>query len=99
MAAYSFAIDGFTVVTTDYAGLGVQAPGQAFKHQNGPSGAKDVAYAIEAARKAFPEQLKSDGPFIATGHSEGGQVAYVFAERQAHTPVPGYLGDTVVSGP
>ncbi|KAF2671295.1 alpha/beta-hydrolase [Microthyrium microscopicum] len=102
MTSYTIATEGFVVVATDYAGLGVNtAPNGESSHLwlAGPVGANDVAYAIEAVRKAFPDQLDADGPFVTMGHSQGGNVAYAFAERQAKTPVPGYRGTVAISPP
>jgi pimeloyl-ACP methyl ester carboxylesterase len=102
MTSYSLALEGFAVVATDYAGLGVTTrPDGEQSHEwlAGPSGANDVAYAIKAARRAFPDQLDKDGPFIAMGHSQGGNVAWSFAERQVKSPVPGYRGTISISPP
>ncbi|KAL2822630.1 hypothetical protein BJX63DRAFT_427190 [Aspergillus granulosus] len=57
-----------------------------------PAGANDVAYAIDASHKAFPQNLEADGPFVAMGHSQGGGVAWSFAERQGVHPQKGYRG-------
>jgi len=102
MTSYSLALEGFAIVATDYAGLGVTtSPDGEQTHEwlAGPSGANDVAYAIEAARSAFPAQLDKDGPFVAMGHSQGGNVAWSFAERQVKSPVPGYRGTISMSPP
>jgi pimeloyl-ACP methyl ester carboxylesterase len=102
MTSYPLALEGFAVVATDYAGLGVTTrPDGEQSHEwlAGPSGANDVAYAIEAVRTAFPDQLDKDGPFIAMGHSQGGNVAWSFAERQVKSPVPGYRGTISISPP
>ncbi|KAK5743817.1 hypothetical protein LTR17_002439 [Elasticomyces elasticus] len=100
MTSYSLALEGFAVVATDYAGLGVTTyPDGESSHEwlAGPAGANDVAYAIEAARKAFPDQLDKEGPFVTMGHSQGGNVAWAFAERQVASPVPGYRGTIAIS--
>ncbi|KAH7305174.1 putative secretory lipase [Rhexocercosporidium sp. MPI-PUGE-AT-0058] len=100
MTSYSLALDGFAIVATDYAGLGVttRSDGEsAHEWQAGPASADDVAYSIEAAKSAFPAQFDKDGPFISMGHSQGGNVAWAFAERQAKTPVAGYLGTISIS--
>ena len=102
MTSYSIAMEGFAVVATDYAGLGVTTlPNGEQSHPwlAGPAGANDVAYAIEAARNAFPAQLNAEGSFVTMGHSQGGNVAWAFAERQAKSPVPGYLGTISISPP
>ncbi|KAF2097667.1 putative secretory lipase [Rhizodiscina lignyota] len=101
MVPYNVALEGFAVIAPDYAGLGVgHLPnGDSIRHEYlaGPAAANDLAYAIEAARKAFPEQLTNDGPFVAMGHSQGGHVAWAFAERQAVLPVAGYRGTISIS--
>ncbi|KAJ0422514.1 Alpha/Beta hydrolase protein [Aspergillus carlsbadensis] len=100
MTAYNLALDGFAVLATDYAGLGVTTlPDGAQSHTwlASPAGANDVAYAIDAARKAFPSTLDADGPFVAMGHSQGGGVSWSFAERQAVHPQAGYRGAISIS--
>lgn len=102
MTSYSLALEGFAVVATDYAGLGVTTlPNGEQSHTwlAAPAAANDVAYAIEAARKAFPQQLEPEGPFVTMGHSQGGNAAWAFAERQAQSPVPGYRGTVAISPP
>lgn len=100
---YNLALEGFAVVAPDWAGLGAaRLPnGDEIHHPwlNGPAAANDLAYSIEAARKAFPHQLPDDRPFVAMGHSQGGNAAYAFAERQAMSPVPGYRGTISISPP
>ena len=63
-------MEGFAVVATDYAGLGVTTlPNGEQSHAwlAGPAGANDVAYAIEAARNAFSvgcrRFIRDHGPF------------------------------------
>ncbi|KAL2848749.1 Alpha/Beta hydrolase protein [Aspergillus pseudodeflectus] len=100
MTPYSLALDGFAVIATDYAGLGVTTlPNGVQSHAwlTSPAGANDVAYAIDAVRKAFPANLDADGPFVAMGHSQGGGVAWSFAERQAAHPQKGYRGTISIS--
>lgn len=100
MTSYSLALEGFAVVATDYAGLGVTTrPNgeQSHEYLAGPAGANDVAYAVDAARNAFPDQFDKDGPFVAMGHSQGGGVAWAFAERQAVSPQAGYRGTVTIS--
>ena len=103
MVPFQLALSGFAVVAPDYAGLGVgQLPnGDRVAHQYNaaPAQANDLAYAIQAARLAFSEQLKKNGPFVAIGHSQGGAAAWAFAERQAVEPVPGYRGTVTISPP
>ncbi|KAF2678352.1 alpha/beta-hydrolase [Lentithecium fluviatile CBS 122367] len=102
MAPYTIALEGFAVVAPDYAGLGVTTkPNGESSHTWGssPAGANDVAYAIDAVRKAFPEYLAADGPFVAMGHSQGGSIMWAFAERQAKAPQAGYRGTITISPP
>jgi pimeloyl-ACP methyl ester carboxylesterase len=102
MTSYTLAMEGFAVVATDYAGLGVTTGlngEQTHAWLSGPVGANDVAYAIDAVRKAFPDQLDADGPFVTMGHSQGGNVAWAFAERQASSPQAGYRGTISISPP
>jgi pimeloyl-ACP methyl ester carboxylesterase len=102
MVPYTIALEGFVVIAPDYAGLGVTTrPNGEASHEwlAGPAGANDVAYAVEAVRMAFPEQLLEDGPFVTLGHSQGGNIAWAFAERQAESPVPGYRGTISISPP
>jgi pimeloyl-ACP methyl ester carboxylesterase len=102
MTSYSLALEGFAVVAPDYAGLGVttRSDGES-THEwlGGPAGANDVAYAIEAVRSAFPAQFDKDGPFVAMGYSQGGNVAWSFAERQVKSPVAGYRSTISIAPP
>lgn len=102
MVPYTIALEGFAVVAPDYAGLGVTTlPNGEASHTwaAAPAHANDVAYAIDAVRKAFPQYLAADGPFVAMGHSQGGAVAWAFAERQVEAPQAGYRGTISISPP
>ncbi|KAF4628537.1 hypothetical protein G7Y89_g9614 [Cudoniella acicularis] len=92
-APFQLALQGYVVVATDYAGLGVSKTdaGKAIVHQYlaCPSHAHDVFYSVEAARSAFPELSAS---FVVLGHSQGAGSAWACAQRQAIEPVEGYLG-------
>lgn len=92
-APFPLAIQGYVVVAPDYAGLGVSktASGKPIIHQlyANEAAANDLFYAVEAAQSAFPKLSKE---FVVVGHSQGGGAAWAAAERQAHTPVQGYLG-------
>lgn len=102
MTSYPLALEGFAVVAPDYAGLGVTTRSDGYQTHEwlaGPAGANDVAYAIEAVRKAFPAQLDKDGLFVTMGHSQGGNAAWSFAERQVKLPVTGYRGTIAISPP
>lgn len=101
ITTFNLAFEGFAVIAPDYAGLGASARPNGDKHPHqylaAPAQANDLAFAVEAVRKAFPERLVKDGPFVAMGHSQGGNTAWAFAERQAKTPVPGYRGTITFS--
>ena len=98
LAPYQLAIQGYVVVGTDYAGLGVH------KHESGepivhqylacPSHANDIVYSVQAARQAFPE-LSQD--FVVVGHSQGGGATWATAQRQVDRPTAGYLGGVAIS--
>ena len=98
MAPYTLALQGYVVVATDYAGLGVgkRPSGEEIIHQfmAHPAAANDVVYAVEAAQSAF-ETLSS--AYVVIGHSEGGGAAWGIAQRQVDKPIPGYLGSIAVS--
>ena len=102
MVPWTIALQGMVVVAPDYAGLGIDqlSSGQKFRHPwtTPPAQANDLGNAIIAARSAFPEYLKTDGPFVAMGHSQGGGTAWGYAVRQAEKPIAGYQG-TVVFDP
>lgn len=52
-----------------------------------------------AARAAFPNVLKSEGPFVAIGHSQGGSATWAFAERQVARLLKGYRGAVAIAPP
>lgn len=95
---FILALQGYAVVATDYAGLGVSkdAHGNAVIHEylTAPAQANDVYYSVIAARKAFPGLSQK---FVAMGHSEGGGAAWSFAEKLAKEPLTGYLGTVALS--
>ena len=97
-APYQIALQGYVVVATDYAGLGVgrYPSGQPIVHEYlaCPSQAKDVVYSVVAARAAFPELSPR---FVVIGQSQGGGAAWSVAQRAASTSIPGYLGAVAVS--
>lgn len=101
IAPWALASQGFAVVAADYAGLGVgkDFDGNDIEHPwgFGPAQANDVAFAVEAARKAFPSTLSEE--FVTIGHSQGGGTAFAFAERQADDgkAVSGYLGTVAIA--
>ena len=98
LAPYQIALQGYVVVATDYAGLGVKkyASGQPIVHEYlaSPSQARDVVHSVTAARAAFPELSAN---FVVIGHSQGGGAAWSVAQRAALTSIPGYLGAIAVS--
>lgn len=101
MVPYLLGNQGMVVVAPDYAGLGVGAFANGTKiHHPGatsPANANDMAFALIAARAAFPQYLKPAGPFVAMGHSQGGRANWGFIERQAVSPVPGYRGAVLIA--
>ena len=96
---FPLALAGFAVVAPDYSGLGVSkfSNGTGIPHAWGsfPARANDMANAILAAQATFPELSKD---FVVMGHSQGGATAWAYAQRQAQTPLKGYLG-TVAMAP
>ena len=76
---FALALQGIAVVAADYAGLGVgkTQDGTTIPHPwiASPAQANDVAYAVTAARSAFPDRLAKDGRFVTMGHSQGGGAA------------------------
>lgn len=98
LAPYQLALQGYVVVATDYAGLGVQtdASGTPIMHEYlaSPSQGSDVIHSINAARTAFPELSKH---FVVIGHSQGGGAAWAVAQKAAAGHIPGYLGAIAIS--
>ena len=84
LAPYQLALQGYVVVATEYAGLGVhQRPsGQPIVHGYlaAPSQANDVIYSVQAARSAFRDLSRE---FVIVGHSQGGGAAWAVAQRKA----------------
>ncbi|EED13091.1 secretory lipase, putative [Talaromyces stipitatus ATCC 10500] len=101
MTPFLLALQGMVVVAPDYAGLGVDTlpNGQKIGHPwlSGPAQANDLANAAIAARKAFPDLLTADGPFVAMGHSQGGGATWAFAEKQVKEPISGYKGTVAIA--
>ena len=99
LAPYQIALQGYVVVGTDYAGLGVHkhpSSGKAIVHEYiaSPAQANDVVHSVTAARAAFPELSTN---FVVIGHSQGGGAAWAVAQKAASTAIPGYLGAVGVS--
>ena len=97
-APYQLALNGYVVVATDYAGLGVgaDANGRSILHEylTAPAQANDVLYSVIAARRAFPE-ISED--FVILGSSQGGSAAWSCAEKLVGDPIPGHLGTITLS--
>jgi pimeloyl-ACP methyl ester carboxylesterase len=97
-APYSLALQGYVVVAADYAGLGVgkDAAGNPIVHPYtvSPSHADDVFYSVQAAQSAFKALSKQ---FVIVGQSQGGGTAWAAAQRQAVSPVQGYLGSVALA--
>jgi pimeloyl-ACP methyl ester carboxylesterase len=87
-----YANAGYTVVATDYAGLGTNFPpaGQDIR-----SNALDVIYSIQAARAALPQL---GGKWVVAGYSQGAQVAVGVAEAAEVKGDSNYLGAVAISG-
>lgn len=98
LAPFPLALHGYVVVAPDYVGLGPAKTddGKDIKHEYpaNHAAANDVVYAVQAAQQAFAN-LSSD--FVVIGHSQGGGAAWGVAERQAVTPIQGFLGAIAVS--
>lgn len=98
LAPYQLALQGYVVVGTDYAGLGIKkhASGEAIVHEylSSPSQAKDVIYSVKAAQAAFPELSKR---FVAIGHSQGGGAVWAIAQIAVTRSISGYLGGVAIS--
>ncbi|KAK3697078.1 hypothetical protein LTR37_017676 [Vermiconidia calcicola] len=101
MVPYLLGNQGMAVVAPDYAGLGVGSSpnGTQIRHPwaTSPANANDMAFALTAARAAFPQYLKPNGLFVALGHSQGGRAAWGFSERQAISPLAGYRGTVLIA--
>lgn len=101
MFPYLLGNQSLAVVAPDYAGLKVSsfANGTKIHHPwvTSPAQANDMAYALSAARAAFPQYLRPEGSFLAMGHSQGGRATWGFAERQAVDPVAGYRGTVLIA--
>jgi len=81
---------GYSVIATDYAGLGVDTGKPVLDMQ---SNALDIMYSIPAARAAAKE---IGSKWIAVGPFQGGSAAVAIAEREGHDA--GYLGSIDTSG-
>ena len=97
-APFQLALEGYVVIATDYAGLGVRkdAAGNFITHEylTAPAQANDVYYAIMAAKATYPELSQE---FILMGHSQGGGAAWATAQKLVSAPIPGHLGTIAVA--
>ena len=100
LAPYQLVLQGYVVVATDYAGMGVGKTnsGATIVHEYlaFPSHANDIVYGVGAAQQAFEELSKC---FVVIGQSQGGGAAWACAQRQATKPINGYLGAIAISPP
>ncbi|KAL9622926.1 MAG: hypothetical protein Q9204_007990, partial [Flavoplaca sp. TL-2023a] len=98
LAPYQLALQGYVVVATDYAGLGVANDrcGEPImdEYLASPSQANDIVHSIKAAQEAFLEISKQ---LVVVGRSQGGGAAWSVAQRQVTRPSPGYLGAIAIS--
>ena len=95
---FQLTLNGYVVVATDYAGLGLgkDALGNPIAHEymTGPAQGNDVIFSVKAAREAFPELTQE---FVIIGDSEGGQAAWAAAERLYNETLPTHLGTIAMS--
>ena len=98
LGPYQLALQGYVVVATDYAGLGLEKDGAGklivHEYLASPSQANDVIHSVKAAQEAFPELSKQ---FVVVGHSQGGGAAWSVAQRKASHSISGYLGAVAIS--
>ena len=94
---FQLALNGYVVVATDYAGLGIGIDGHGkpvvHEYLNGPAQANDIFFSVIAARQAFPTLSKD---FVTLGMSQGGMAVWTFAQKLVEEPLPGYLGTVVL---
>ena len=94
---YQLALNGYVVIATDYAGLGVGEDENArpivHEYLTGPAQANDLFYSIPAAQTAFP-RISND--FVVIGTSQGGAAAWAFAEKLFSESTTGYLGTVIL---
>lgn len=98
IAPFPLALQGYVVLTPDFAGLGVSRKrnNETIDYEifDSPSGANDLFYAVQAAQQAF---LALSSDFVVMVHSFGAGAAWSSAQRQSQQPVDGYLGAVAVS--
>ncbi|KAK0301469.1 hypothetical protein LTS00_000618 [Friedmanniomyces endolithicus] len=90
---FPLALQGYAVVTPDYAGLGV--PDVTSPYFVFPAQSNDLFHAVAAAQSEWPALLSRE--FVVAGQSQGGGVAWAAAQRQYSRPVEGYLGTMAAS--
>ena len=83
---------GYSVVATDYAGLGSDSP---LAYMDRIGNAWDVINSVKAAQKAVSSLGKK---WLAVGHSAGAHAMGGVAELQAEIKDPSYLGLVSMSG-
>ena len=91
-SVFTLANTGYAVVIADYVGLGTDQP---FNYLAYKLHANDVVFAVKASQSVFSQLSKG---WVSFGHSEGGGVAWAIGERQATSPIPGFLG-TIAAAP
>jgi len=90
---FGYAMLGYAVVATDYAGLGTEGPHQ---YMSLAAQAHDVINSIPAARAAVPEL----GPkWVAVGHSQGGAAVLKVSELEHDLRDGGFLGSVSLAPP
>ncbi|KAL9056322.1 MAG: hypothetical protein Q9162_003013 [Coniocarpon cinnabarinum] len=99
VAPITLALQGYAVVATDFAGLGINktADGKTITHQWGANLglANSVLDSVTAAREAFPTELSEQ--FVMIGHSEGGGAVWGASQKLVDNPMDGYLGVVAAS--
>jgi alpha-beta hydrolase superfamily lysophospholipase len=89
---YQYAMLGYAVIATDYAGLGT---GGRHAYLDMASNATDVVYSVPAGRAAVASLGEK---WIAIGHSQGGLSTLGVAQLEYERRDPGYLGAVVLAG-
>ncbi|MCK2238848.1 MULTISPECIES: lipase family protein [unclassified Crossiella] len=82
---------GYAVVAADYSGLGA---GEGHEYLTLTANARDVRYAVAAARTAMPEL---GARWVAVGHSQGGQTVWGVARQEVAEPTGKFLGSVALA--
>ncbi|THW59224.1 alpha/beta-hydrolase [Aureobasidium pullulans] len=86
--------EGYTVVATDYAGLGNNYTSH--KYLSFAAHANDIYYSVVAARKMFP--IVFNDKWMSIGHSQGGGAVWKLAEHPlVQDPRSGYVGTVSIA--